>query len=125
MIFKKLRRDRRGIIALEAAIIAPMFLLFCVGIFDLGMWSVQTNVLQAGVQAGGLYAQQHGDATSSSIVSVVRNASPMLSNAVVTASLNAGNWVINAHIPYAGVMWVGAFDMTNIFASYNVPQHSS
>jgi len=55
-----LRRERRGIAAVEFALVAPILLALMVGIVDLGFaFSAQIKV-QLAAQAGGQYAQLHG-----------------------------------------------------------------
>lgn len=121
---RSLSRNKRGVIALEAAIMTPVFLMFTVGLFDVGMFSVQLNAVQAGLQAGGNYAMQHDSPAASTIISVVKAASPLLTKATVTATPSGGNWTINASVPYGGVAFNGIFNFTTVGSSYTVPQHT-
>lgn len=128
MNWKRLRRDRRGIIAIEAAVLAPVFLLFVVGLFDVGMFSVEMNAAQMGVQAGGQYVMNRTAGIGvGQCRNTVQNASPMLTNATVTCQPTGdGSQVtVTASIPYAGVLLNGMFNFSTISASYTVPFKAS
>lgn len=55
--FCRLGRDRRGVSAVEFAIVAPMMVILMLGAYDLGNAAQQQIALQEAVRAGGEYAQ--------------------------------------------------------------------
>ena len=54
--FRRLRRDQRGVVAVEFAMIAPIFFSLLIGIIDVGryMWTLNTiqYAIDQGVRAG-------------------------------------------------------------------------
>ena len=55
-ISERLRRDRRGVSAIEFAFIAPVMIMLMLGAFDFGNAAQQQIQLQQAVRAGGAYA---------------------------------------------------------------------
>ena len=55
----KLRRDRRGVLAVEFAFAVPVFLTLTVGLVELGRAVHQTTAVEKALRAGALYAARH------------------------------------------------------------------
>jgi Flp pilus assembly protein TadG len=79
--------DRRGVSAIEFAIIAPVMLTLMLHVYDLGNAAQQQITLQEAVRAGGQYAL-HYPPTSTTAVTAVQTA--------VTGALPAGWSLSNA-----------------------------
>lgn len=118
-----LRWDRRGIIALEFAIIFPVLIYGVLLAFDAGIWAVQQQIAFAGVQAGGTYAQQHADATAETIKTVIKQSNAMLAQTAPVVTTSGSNWAISVTVPYIG-LGLGSFFSPIVVATYVVPQHA-
>ena len=57
--FARLRRDDRGVSAVEFALMLPVFLLVTAGMIDLGRALYQTNTIEKGLRAGAMYAARN------------------------------------------------------------------
>jgi Flp pilus assembly protein TadG len=64
MIIRRLLRCTRATAAVEAAIFAPIFLLFTLGITDLGSGMFKRMLVNAATQAGAIYAVAHSGSGS-------------------------------------------------------------
>jgi hypothetical protein len=71
----RLRRDQRGVSALEFAIMAPITLTLMLGAYDFGNAAQQQIDLQEAVRSGGAYALNHPTDVSG-IQSIVQNSLP-------------------------------------------------
>lgn len=93
--------DRRGGVALEAALIAPMLVLFAVGVTDYGL-SVQRKMqIQYAAQAGADYAMRNATFNPTAIASAVTGATTISGIAalpvpVETCGCPAANAITNA-----------------------------
>lgn len=103
--------DARGVIALEAALVFPVFCMLVVGCFDVGMWAVQSTAVQNGLGAGGQYLMQH--TSSAGVESIVRASSGLLSSAEVTAS-GGGSVSLVVSVPFGGT---GLLPISSVSAS--------
>jgi Flp pilus assembly protein TadG len=73
--FGCLRRDRRGVSALEFAIVAPVMVTLMLGAYDLGNAAQRQIDLQEAVRSGGAYALNHPTDVSG-IRTIVTNSLP-------------------------------------------------
>lgn len=78
-LLSRLTRNRRGIAAVEFALIAPILVVCLLAVYDLGRALQQQIRLNQAVEAGGLYAMTWFDRTSE-IVSVVSVAAGNMGN---------------------------------------------
>lgn len=86
----RLRRDRRGVAALETAAVAPFLLLIVVACVDFGRWWSQRIELTNAVRAGAQYAVTAPNAEAR-IRQAVRDALPAgLQSAEVTSACYCG-----------------------------------
>ena len=73
--FGRIRRDRRGVAALEFAAVTPIIVTLMLGAYDLGNAALRQINLQEAVRAGGAYALNHPtDVTG--IQTIVTNSLP-------------------------------------------------
>jgi Flp pilus assembly protein TadG len=131
--------DRRGVAAVEFALIAPVLLLLAAGLIDGSRFIVQTMQVKAAAQAGADYARAHGwDAAGiagavTAATSIAVSASPAptqtpacIANGNLVAPPGAtcaaggtpGNFVtIAAQAPFAPIMpWPGFSRPTTVSA---------
>ncbi len=107
----KARRDRRGIAAVEFALVAPVFLLIVAGIVTYGMYfAVQVAVTEAAaegarVSVAGLTASERAVLANQAAAVVINSYRPMLTaaSATITAAPSAGNallFTVTVSYPY-------------------------
>jgi Flp pilus assembly protein TadG len=72
---RRLQRDRRGVSAIEFAVIAPIMATLMLGAYDFGNAAQQQIDLQEAVRAGGAYALNHPTDVSG-IQTIVTNSLP-------------------------------------------------
>jgi Flp pilus assembly protein TadG len=85
---KKFRRDRRGVTAVEFAIIAPILIGMFVSVIDLGLGLYTQVQLANAAQAGAAYAMQKG--YNASAMATVAQSSTRLTNLTVATSQFCG-----------------------------------
>jgi Flp pilus assembly protein TadG len=73
-MLQRLRRDRRGVAAMEFVVIGGIMVVLLVGTFDFGNAAQQQLALQQAVRAGAAYAQYFPAATQSNIQGAVTSA---------------------------------------------------
>ncbi|MFL5237467.1 MAG: TadE/TadG family type IV pilus assembly protein [Rhizomicrobium sp.] len=76
-----LRKDSRGVTAIEFAMIAPILIGMAISIFDLGSGVYFNTQLSNGAQSGAYYAMQYGY-TTGGVTGAVQNASRLSDVAV-------------------------------------------
>jgi hypothetical protein len=59
-------RDRRGVAAVEVALVMPLFLLLFSGLVEVGRAYEQANAIEKGLRAGALYLARSGDPAAAS-----------------------------------------------------------
>ncbi|MBT3927210.1 MAG: hypothetical protein HOA58_07765 [Rhodospirillaceae bacterium] len=59
-------RDRRGVAAVEVAVVMPIFLLLFSGLIEVGRAYEQANAIEKGLRAGALYLARTGDPAAAS-----------------------------------------------------------
>jgi Flp pilus assembly protein TadG len=85
-------RDRRGTAAIEFAAAGSMFLAVVLGLIDVGSFAMTQQALDEAVHTAGRYAVVHSStsstpATSSSLQTLVQNASPVLTPTQVSVNV--------------------------------------
>ena len=109
------RRQRLGVAATEFAIVAPLFLLFVIGIIELGRGLMVQQVLINASRVGARQAITFG-ATTSSVKSVVDDyaASVTVPDVAVTvspdpASATAGDPItVTTSVHYSDISWLSS-----------------
>jgi hypothetical protein len=127
--------DRRGVAAVEFAIIASFLLLLVLGLYDIGNAIHQRMLLQQALRAGGqyaiLYPDQTGDgkAENNGIVEAIAQALPVNGSGVIIAqpvmSPDVGYGppyyiTLGASLPYAALLPFFNHVLTENSASYVV-----
>jgi Flp pilus assembly protein TadG len=131
--------DRRGVAAVEFALIAPVLCLLVAGLIDGSRLIVQTMQVKAAAQAGADYARKHGwDAvgiagavTSATSIAVSATPAPAQTTACVSGTTIApaagatcaaggtpGSFItVAAQAPFASIMpWPGLTQPTTVAA---------
>jgi Flp pilus assembly protein TadG len=66
-LFRRFRRDNKGVVAVEFALIIPVFLVMVFGTLEIGNMLYAKSTLQHGVETAGRYAMVHISATVAEI----------------------------------------------------------
>lgn len=138
-VLRRLRKDRRGVAALEFAVIGLMMVTFLLAAYDFGNAAQQQIALQQAVKAGGEYALNYPTATSGGIQAAVTNALPdgwaLIGAPSVTCSCNGTAYTcgsppascpppvtvtISAQMSYTSITPLFAGVIRNNKASYEV-----
>lgn len=69
--------DRRGVAALELALLAPVLLLLLMGIFDVGQLTYTSMQVTAAAHAGAQYVYANGCSSTQGISTAVTSATPL------------------------------------------------
>jgi Flp pilus assembly protein TadG len=85
---RSLRRDRRGVTAVEFAIIAPVMIGMCISVVDFGLGLYTQVQVADAAQAGAAYAMQKG--YNSTAMATVAKASTKLTGLTVATSQFCG-----------------------------------
>ena len=94
-----LARDRRGVAALELALLAPAVLLLIMGIVDVGQLTYTAMQVRAAAHAGAQYVYKNAAGacpTATSIASAVQSATPLTVSATPSPSCVAACVTNNA-----------------------------
>lgn len=95
------QRDRRGVAALEFALVAPVVVVLLVGVFDIGFAVEQNMILAAAVQAGGRYALSYptilGNSSACPATSTSNPTPPTSAACAITQAL-PGSWSVTPSI---------------------------
>lgn len=94
-------RDRRGVAAIEVAIVMPLFLLLFSGLIEVGRAYEQANAIEKGLRAGALY--------------LARTSDPAAASAQATASALVRSGRVGGGAPYLAPGWeqsVAVLDIT-------------
>lgn len=91
---KRFRRDDEGVMAVEFAMILPVFLMMLFGTLEIGNVLYAKSTLQQGIETAGRYAMVHIDATSGEIeaeaLSRITELGPLSPTFTVVQSVEAG-----------------------------------
>ncbi|TNE42635.1 MAG: pilus assembly protein [Alphaproteobacteria bacterium] len=69
-LFDKLRRDKRGIAAVEFAILSPIIIVMIVGVLETGRLLYTRSSLQSGLEMAGRYAMVHPNASQTELQAI-------------------------------------------------------
>lgn len=112
----RLKSNRRGATMVEFAVVAPVFFIMVMGIFEFGralmVQSLLTSAAQLGARAGTLGSAQTSDVTTAvdnylNSVSVV-GASTSVSPNPPSSAYTGQNVTVTVSIPYTRVSWLPA-----------------
>ncbi len=95
----RLARDSTGAAAIEFALIAPIFLIIMVGVFQMGMAMHTSAGLRNGVEVAARYAQIYPKPTSAQIIAKYKSATyGMNSGATADPTLTYGTSAGTAYV---------------------------
>lgn len=118
---RSLSVNSKGVIAIEAAVLCPVFLIFAVGIFDIGAFMVQENGVQIGILAAERFISTQDDVVHCN--DVVQQSTPLLTHATIVCNQQGNNVALSVSVPYIGVQMFGFAG--NVTGSALIPLHSS
>ena len=84
---RRIRRDRRGVAALEFGVLATILVPMMLAVFDMGYATYQTIVLRQAVRAGALYALYYHDTAG-----IQRTIESSMPSTWTNASVFAATW---------------------------------
>jgi Flp pilus assembly protein TadG len=76
--------DRRGVAAMEFALVGGIVVVMLVAVFDLGLWIWEGMALEGALMAGVHYAQEFPDDAAGITSTITASLPPGLSNATIT-----------------------------------------
>lgn len=106
--FARLRKDKRGVSAIEFAMIAPVLILMIIGVFQMGSLFHSRAVLSNAVSEGARFATIFPRPTSAQIVTRVVEHRPASAGvaafstptAVFTRNTATGTWFVDVSMTY-------------------------
>lgn len=67
LVAKTLRRDNRGVAAVEFAILSPIIIIMIIGVLESGRLLYTRSAMQSGLEMAGRYAMVHPSASQSTL----------------------------------------------------------
>jgi Flp pilus assembly protein TadG len=123
-LFGKLRRDRRGVTAIEFALIAPFFIFLIVGVLQLGGYFYAHSALRNAVSEGARYATIFPRPTTAQVVSWIEARRPPAGGTWGTPSVayaqdsGSGNWRATITMTYTTSFDFILYKWTNVQLTY-------
>jgi len=125
-LLRRFARASDGAAAVEFAIVAPLFIIFCLGIIDGGRMLWIRNSIQTATEEAGRYAMAHTTATDTELVTHAKNYFDSVgmdnpSFTVVRDTVGTTNFVtINGSYTFQWMFPVLDFGMYTLFDFGNV-----
>ncbi|HEY9163605.1 MAG TPA: TadE/TadG family type IV pilus assembly protein [Magnetovibrio sp.] len=119
------RRGERGATAVEFALVAPVFLLFVLGIIDLGRLFYVKNIMQYAVEQTARYAMVHPTASQVSLETYAENQAESLFSGITFIADAPGTDVVGG-VNYRSITATYTFSyMMPLITVGDVPLSSS
>ncbi|HYJ31577.1 MAG TPA: TadE/TadG family type IV pilus assembly protein [Allosphingosinicella sp.] len=125
-LFRRLRSDRRGVGAVEFALIAPIFIMMIVGVAQMGILYYAHSALRNAVSEGARYATIYPRPTAAEIVTRINSNRATGGNGTYTTptvvyqqDATTGNWRATIGMSYTTNLNFLFFTWPNVTLSYS------